>query len=86
MTIEKNETPSERVQRAGLTIDQLRDIVAGQSRPEFIARARETGLSMNELKDIIHQSSDTNSGSGSVSTQVHGIGGTTQAGGTSTQG
>jgi hypothetical protein len=86
MTIEKNETPSERVQRAGLTVDQLREIVAGQSRPEFIERARATGLSMNELRDIIHQSSDTNSGSGSVATHVHGISAATQAGGSATQG
>jgi len=85
MTIEKNESPSERVQRAGLTIQQLREIVAGQSRPEFIERARASGLSMNELKDIIHQSSDTNTGGDSVSTHTHRIGGTTPAGGTSPQ-
>jgi hypothetical protein len=81
MTTKKNESPSERLQKTGLTVEQLREVVAGQSRPEFIHRVREAGLSMSELKEIIHQSSDTNTGSGSIGTSPQAIDGATQAGG-----
>ena len=86
MTNKNNESPSERLQKTGLTMEQLRQVVAGQSRPEFIHRVREAGISMSELKEIVHLSSDTNTGSGSVGTSAHAIDGASQAGGIAPQG
>jgi hypothetical protein len=80
-----NESPSDRLQKTGLTMEQLREVVAGQSRPEFIQRVRNAGISMTELKEIIHLSSDTNTGSGSVGTSAHAIDGVSQAGGIAPQ-
>jgi hypothetical protein len=80
-----NESPAARMQRSGLTVDQLREIVAGASRPEFTKRAREAGLSIAEIKGIIDESTDTNVGKGSIGTSVTPIGGTPPAGGASTQ-
>ena len=86
MTTDKNESRLERLQKSGLTIEQLHEIVAGQSRPEFIERVRASGLSVSELKDILHKSSDTNTGHGSIGTSVTGgIDGMNPAGGVSPQ-
>ena len=84
MATEKYESPIERMQKAGLTVEQLREIDAGQSRPEFIERVRAAGLTMAELKDIIHNSSDTHTGTG-LGASVTGIGTTSPAGGISPQ-
>lgn len=81
-----NESPSDRLQKTGLTMEQLREVVAGQSRPEFIQRVRNAGISMTELKEIIHLSSDTNTGSGTVGTSAQAIDGVSQAGGIAPQG
>jgi hypothetical protein len=86
MTTKNNESPSERLQNTGLTMEQLREVVAGNSRPEFIQRVRAAGISMSELKEIIHTSSDTNTGSGSISTSPHAIDGASQAGGITPKG
>ena len=85
MTNQNNESPSERLQKTGLTMEQLREVVAGNSRPEFVQRVRNAGISLSELKDIIHVSSDTNTGSGSIGTSVTPIGGTPPAGGVGPQ-
>jgi hypothetical protein len=76
-----NESPSDRLQKTGLTMEQLRQVVAGQSRPEFIHRVREAGITMSELKEIIHLSSETNTGSGSIGTSVTPVGNKPPAGG-----
>ena len=86
MATENYESPFDRMQKSGLSVEQLREIVGGKSRPEFIERARAAGLSMDELKEIVHNSSDTNTGSGSIGTSATGIGGTNPAGGISPHG
>jgi len=83
MNNQKNESPIDPNQKAELTVDQLREVVAGQVRPDFIKRARGAGLSsMADLKGIIHKSSDTHTG-GSLGTSVTSIDGLSPAGGIS---
>ena len=88
MSTKKNLSAFERMQQAGLTVDQLREIVAGGHRADFIERARASGLTLDEMKEIVHKSSETNTGSASVGTSVSGVPGLppTSAGGASTQG
>jgi hypothetical protein len=71
MTTQKTLTPLERMQKAGLTIEQLREVVGGLSgtqahvrRDDFIARVREAGLTMEQVKKLIDKGSDDNSGEG----------------------
>jgi hypothetical protein len=87
MSTKKNLTPFERMQQAGLTIDQLREVVAGARRSDFIERVRAAGLTLEEVKEIVHKSSETHTGS--VGTSVSGVPGISppsSAGSPSTQG
>ena len=85
MTNQEHASALERLQKTGLSMEELRQVVAGQSRPEFIHRVREAGISMSELKEIIHVSSDTNTGSATIGTSAHSVGNTPPAGGVGPQ-
>jgi len=86
MATKKNESPVERMQKAGLTVDQLREIAAGFSRPDFTARMRDAGLTIDDVKEIVGKSHDT--ATGDIGTSVGGgvFPPPTTAGGRSTQG
>jgi|SoiMethySBSTD1v2_1073268.scaffolds.fasta_scaffold1919097_2 hypothetical protein len=89
MSSKKNPSAFERMQQAGLSVDQLREVVAGARRADFIERVRAAGLTLEEMKEIVHKSSETNTGSASVGTSVSGVPGVSppsSAGGASTQG
>jgi hypothetical protein len=89
MSSKKNQSAFERMQQAGLSVDELREVVAGARRSEFIERVRAAGLTLEEVKEIVHKSSETNTGSASVGTSVSSIPGVSppsSAGGQSTQG
>ena len=72
MTTQKTNTAAERMKSAGLTIEELRVVVAGVNvagpkdprRDEFLARMRDAGLSLEQAKEIIKTFSDDNSGGG----------------------
>jgi hypothetical protein len=87
----KNNTQSaiERMQRADLTFDELREVVAGVGihRASIFKRMTAAGLSLEEVKELLAERvKDSNSGSGSIGTSVGGLPNTPPAGGTSTQG
>ena len=42
-----------RMQKAGLTLEQLREIQGGFERPDILARARESGLTVEEVRALL---------------------------------
>ena len=71
-----------RAQKAGLSIEQLREIFGGFSRPDLMTRAREAGLTIDEVRAILHQAHEH---PGGVTTSVTPIGNMGSAGGPSTK-
>jgi hypothetical protein len=52
----------DRLKKTGLSMDQLREVAAGLNRPNFMARIREAGLTVEEVKDLVRLSNDQPSG------------------------
>jgi hypothetical protein len=76
------ESVSARVQKAGLTVEQLREIYGGLSRPDLMSRARESGLTLEELRALLHFAHEH---PGGITTSVTPVGNMGSAGGPSTQ-
>jgi hypothetical protein len=69
-----------RAQKAGLSVELLREIYGGFSRPDLMTRAREAGLTIEEVKAILHVAHEH---PGSVTTSVTPVGNMGSAGGAS---
>jgi len=52
----------QRLKATGLTMDELREVASGLSRPNFLSRIRDAGLTIDEVKDLVRLSSDQPSG------------------------
>lgn len=74
------ESVQNRVKKAGLTVEQLREIYGGFSRPDLMSRAREAGLTIEELRALLHVSHEH---PGGVTTSVTSVGNMGSAGGPS---
>jgi hypothetical protein len=47
------ESARARMQKAGLTVEQLREIQGGLARPDVLTRAREAGLTLEEVRALL---------------------------------
>ena len=74
------ESVRNRVNKAGLTVEQLREIYGGFSRPDLMMRAREAGLTIDEVRAILHVAHEH---PGGVTTSVTSVGNMGSAGGPS---
>jgi hypothetical protein len=71
-----------RVKKAGLTVEQLSEIYGGLSRPDLMTRAREAGLTIDEVRALLHFAHEH---PGGITTSVTPVGNMGSAGGPSTQ-
>ena len=72
-----------RVQKAGLSVEQLSEIYGGLSRPDLMSRAREAGLTVDEVRAILHKAHEH---PGGMTTSVTPLGNLGSAGGPSSLG